>query len=166
MNPVHQFSATWKQREIFTYFISHSSLHLTGHFCSNKSRIRTLILHSQTHEQDFKAPQIHPPLQTPSYYWHFSVSRDLKSIAIKISINCQVNSYYLANYLLSWVSCKCYPPHVFRHQDFKCWTASHNQNFASLCFLYSLPATVLGTAWPVSSQPAKSSELHTFVRKS
>lgn len=72
-----------------------------------------MILHSQTHEQDLKAPQIHLPLQTPSY---FSVSIGLKSAAIKISINCQVNSYYLDSYLLCWVlhcqaniSCKCHP---------------------------------------------------------
>lgn len=75
-----------------------------------------MILHSQTCEQDLKAPQIHLRLQTPSYYCHYSVSRGLKSVAKKSSIKCQVNSYYLANYLLCWVlhyqaniSCKYYP---------------------------------------------------------
>lgn len=49
-----------------------------------------------------------------SYYWHFSFSRGLKSIAIKIHINCQANS--LTNYLLHRVfdyqaniCCKCSP---------------------------------------------------------
>lgn len=50
-----------------------------------------------------------------SYYWHFFFSRGLKSIAIKIRINCQVNSYSLTNNLSHWVfdyqatiCCKCH----------------------------------------------------------
>lgn len=117
MNPTHQSSASWKQREILTYFTSCSSLHLTGHFCSNKSRIRPF--HETSFSNKWEGPQSSPNPSTStntysSYYWHFSVSRGLKSIAIKISINCQVNSYYLANYLLCWVlhyqanfGCKC-----------------------------------------------------------
>lgn len=116
MNPTHQSSASWKQKEILTYFTSRSSLHLTGHFCSMQNKTIPWYFILKQMRRTSKLPNPSTSTNTYPYYWHFSVSRGLKAIAIKISINCQVNSYYLANYLLCWVlhyqaniSCKCQP---------------------------------------------------------